>query len=95
MLIFDFLLNDSGFGLMVLLNVCILIKIDFLVGELSGLLRNDENIIKEYVYIFLCILKLKILKKNKIKEIRKFGKSLILLFLVLLLKCFEDLWFVE
>lgn len=72
--------NDSGFVLMLLLNVSILMKIDFLVGELIRLWRKDVDIKK-----FFFLLKIIILKKNRLSE-EDYGKSLILLFLVLLLK---------
>lgn len=97
-LISDSSSNDSGFGSTALSNASTPTKTDFSAcsaGELSGLLRKDEDTIKEHANSSPCTLKLKTPKKSKTKEIRNHGKSLTLSPPALLLKRFEDSWLVE
>ena len=85
--------NDSGFTSTALSNASTPTKTDFSAGELSGLLRKDEDTIKGHARSSPCKLKLKTPEKNKRKE--DHGKSLTLSPPALLLKRFEDSWLVE
>ncbi|XP_078376101.1 uncharacterized protein LOC144659516 [Oculina patagonica] len=85
--------NDSGFTSTAFSNASTPTKTDFSAGDLSGLLRKDEDTIKEHVRSSPCALKLKTPKKNKPKG--DHGKSLTLSPPALLLKRFEDSWLVE
>lgn len=92
-LISDSSSNDSGFASTALSNASTPTKTDFSAGELSGLLRKDEDTIKKHASSPPCNLKLKTPKKNKAKG--NHGKSLTLSPPALLLKRFEDSWLVE
>lgn len=86
--------NDSGFTSTAFSNASTPTKTDFSAGDLSGLLRKDEDtIFKEHARSSPYALKLKTPKKNKRKG--DHGKSLTLSPPALLLKRFEDSWLVE
>ena len=98
----DFLISDSssidsGFASTVLSNASTPTKTDFPAGELSGLLRKDEEAIQKHEHSSprraVRPPKLKTPTKNKFKESE--GTSLTLSPPALLLKRYEDSWQVE
>lgn len=95
-LISDSSSNDSGFASTALSNASTPTKTDFSAGELSGLLRKDEEAIKEHEHVHSSARrppKLKTPPKNKTGGNK--GNSLTLSPPALLLKRYEDSWQVE
>lgn len=85
--------NDSGFASTALSNASSPIKTDFSAGELSGLLKRDEEAVREHEHSPLRPPKLK--TPTKIKGRGNNGKSLTLSPPALVLKRYEDSWQVE
>jgi len=93
-LISDSLSIDSGFASTVLSNASTPTKTEFSAGELNGLLRKDEEVIKEHEHSSpRRPPKLKTPTKNKISEDE--GNSLTLSPPALVLKRYEDSWKIE